>query len=569
MQSNQAKIMRWGKINMVRRTAAQAIVDVMLQEGVEKAFCVPGESYLSLLDALNDQGQIQLISGRHEGGVSFMAEGYAKASGKVGVCLATRGPGATNLSIGLHTAHQDSTPLVAFIGQVEHKFRDREGFQEVNFAEYFSHIVKWAVELREPGRAAEIVSRAFHIARTGRPGPVVVSLPQDVLTEIAEFDYKGSTVYSDSRPAEVALLEAKRLLETAKKPAIIAGGGVTARKAASDVVKLSEKYHVPVISAFRRFDAFPNHHENYIGSLGLSTPGYLLETVKNADVILALGTRFSQITSQDYSLINEKAKLVHVDISPNEINKIYPADLGITADVKAFIQELAALEADVKNADERKAYISSTRSEYVKFIAIPEPKPSDYTDMNAVMKGLKEVLPEDAIITSDAGNFFGWLYRFYQFKAEGTYVGPTAGAMGYGLPSALGAKIAHPDRTVLSLSGDGGFMMTMQELETAVRYNIPVIAIVVNNNMYGTIRMHQEREYPERVIGTELSNPNFIQFVQSMGGYGELVENNEAFLPAIERAIESKKPAVIEVRTNPQQISVVKTIDELRGLVKN
>lgn len=550
---------------MTQMTAAKAIVEVLLIEGVEKAFCVPGESYLSVLNALYETPQIELISGRHEGGVSFMAEGYAKASGKVGVCFATRGPGATNLSIGLHTAHQDSTPMVAFIGQVESSFRGREGFQEIDMAEYFSHLVKWTVELNDAHRVPELVHRAFHMARSGRPGPVLISLPQDVLDELAEMEFQETEILSNPRPDHQAVVKAKEILLQAKRPVIIAGGGVTGTKSAKELVELAEKLQIPVATAFRRFDAFPNQHPYYIGQLGVGAAPFLVECVREADVVLALGTRFSQITTQNYTLLTSKTKLIHIDISPDELNKVYRPTLGIVADTRNFMLDLLA-ELDESNQSEaREAYIQEQRKKYEQYSEVRVTSGQDYVNLEGIMGDLMTHLPSDTIFTSDAGNFYGWMAKHYRFQEEGTFVGPTSGAMGYALPAAIGAKVAQPEKTVVAYAGDGGFMMTVQELETAVRNKIPVLAIVANNNMFGTIRMHQEKHFPERVIATELSNPNFAQLMTNMGGHGELVEKNEDFVPALQRALASPKPALIEVRIDPQQVSVARTIEELRA----
>ncbi|MGF9712037.1 acetolactate synthase [Paenibacillus sp. JMULE4] len=550
---------------MTHMTAAKAIVEVLLREGVEKAFCVPGESYLSVLNVLYETPRIELISGRHEGGVSFMAEGYAKASGKVGVCFATRGPGATNLSIGLHTAHQDSTPMVAFIGQVESSFRGREGFQEIDLADYFRHLVKWTVELNDARRVPELVHRAFHMARSGRPGPVLISLPQDVLDETAEMVFQESEMLSHPRPDRQAVAKAKEILRHAKRPVIIAGGGVTSTKSAKELVELAEKLQVPVATAFRRFDAFPNQHPYYIGQLGVGAAPYLVECIREADVVLALGTRFSQITTQNYTLLTSGTKLIHVDISPDELNKVYRPALGIVADTKNFMLDLLAELGESGQSKEREAYIQEQRKKYEQYSEVRVTSGQHYVNLEGIMGDLMNHLPSDTIFTSDAGNFYGWMAKHYRFQEEGTFVGPTSGAMGYALPAAIGAKVAQPEKTVVAYAGDGGFMMTVQELETAVRCKIPVLAIVANNNMYGTIRMHQEKHFPKRVIATELSNPNFAQIMTNMGGHGELVEKNEDFVPALQRALASSKPALIEVRIDPQQVSAARTIEELRA----
>ncbi|MFJ8247137.1 thiamine pyrophosphate-dependent enzyme [Peribacillus asahii] len=540
---------------MKRLSGGDAIVRVMEKEGIKKAFCVPGESYLGVINALYDHPSMQLIAARHEGGASFMAEAYAKTSGNVGVCMATRGPGASNLAIGLHTAMQDSTPLVALIGQVERPFKEKEAFQEVNFSGLFSHLCKWAVEIDRVERIPELLHRAFHIARSGRPGPVVVSLPHDMLEDTAEFVEQKSYYVGAPSPDEKSVDEALKEIAQAKRPVLIAGGGVTSSKSTSLLIKFAEAMHIPVVTAFRRFSAFPNTHPCYAGWLGFGTPSSLLNYIKNADLVIALGTRFSQVTTQDYSLLADDVRLIHVDISPDTIGKVYAPILPIVADVNQFLTKALEKIPQV-HAIERKEIIVELHKRYRKFSSIKADYSSDYVDLDGMMYDLINRIPKDTIITSDAGNFFGWLSRYYRFEQENSYIGPTSGAMGYGLPAAIGAKVAQPDRNVVSFSGDGGFMMTMQELETAVREKIPVISIVVNNNMYGTIRAHQEKHFPNRVIATELTNPNFAELAKLFGAHGERVEKNEDFIPALERALFSGSPAVIEVMTNPAILSV-------------
>jgi acetolactate synthase-1/2/3 large subunit len=535
-------------------SGGRAIVEVLEKENVKKIFGVPGESYLNVLNALYEHPQIDFISARQEGGASFMAEGYAKASGEVGVCMATRGPGATNLSIGLHTANQDSTPLVALIGQVDRSHKNREAFQEVDLVAYFSHLCKWTVEIDNTERIPELLHRAFHMARSGRPGPVLVSLPEDVLTEVAEVKELHSYHISPPEPNNYAVKQAVKEMLIAERPIIIAGGGIIQSKATSLLIQLAESLQIPVATAFRRLDAFPNSHPFYAGSLGLSnTPG-LVDYVQNADLVVAIGTRFSQITSQDYTLIGENTRLIHVDVSPEVIGKVYAPFLPIVSDSKAFLQKMLK---EIKNleAPERKDLIKGLHEKYMEF-STPKPEYSeDYVDMDGMMYDLVKNLPKDSILTCDAGNFFSWQSRYYRFEQENTFVGPTSGAMGYGMPAAIGAKLSKPEKTVVSFSGDGGYMMTMQEFETAVRYNIPILAIVVNNNMYGTIRMHQEKTHPNRPIATDLTNPNFSELAKLFGGYGERIEKNAEFLPALERALSSGRPALIEVMTNPLIIS--------------
>lgn len=542
-------------------SGGKAVVDVMVKQGVEKVFCVPGESYLGILDGLYHHPQIQIISARHEGGASFMADGYAKMSGKPGVCMATRGVGSANLSIGIHTAFQDSTPMVVLIGQVERPFRSREAFQEVDLAAYFSHIAKWSVEIDRAERIPEILHRAFAVAASGRPGPVVIGLPHDMLEDEVDIEIGVAYQIQPPAPQQSAVNEALKLLQAAENPVIIAGGGVTQSGSSSILIQFAEKMNIPVVTSFRRFDAFPNHHPLYIGWLGFGPCKATLEYIKNADVVIALGTRFSQVSTQDYQLLSDEVKLIHADISSDVIGKVYHPHLSMVADVKNFLQAAVAssdqfTEQPNSQSQDRNARITRMRSAYMSFSTAEKEYTSEFTDMEGIVYDLIRNVPEDTVITSDAGNFFGWVCRFYPFKQEKTYIGPTSGAMGYGFPSAIGAKLAAPDRTVISFSGDGGFMMTMQELETATRYNVPIIAIVVNNNMYGTIRAHQEKHFPDRVVATDLSNPDFAQMALLFGAHGETVRKNEEFIPALKRALDSKKTAVIEIQTNPDILSV-------------
>jgi acetolactate synthase-1/2/3 large subunit len=551
-------------------SGGNAVVEVLAKQAVEKVFCVPGESYLGVLDGLYEHSQIEVISARHEGGASFMAEGYAKMSGKTGVCMATRGVGSANLSIGIHTAFQDSTPMVVLIGQVERPFRSREAFQEVDLPAYYSHIAKWAVEIDRAERIPELLHRAFAVANSGRPGPVVVGLPHDMLEDVVEIQIGESYKVEPPASQQSTVDQALALLHSAQNPVIIAGGGVSKSESTSSLIQFAEKMNIPVVTAFRRFDAFPNQHPLYIGWLGFGPCKSTLEYIKNADFVLALGTRFSQVTTQDYQLLGDQVKLIHIDISPDVIGKVYPPYLSMVADVYSFLTSALKSEklqdgpSSLKRAGNREQDIQGERAEkvaryrkqYETFATAEATYTSEVADMEGIMYDLIRNIPENTVITSDAGNFFGWVCRYYPFKQEKTYIGPTSGAMGYGFPAAIGAKLAAPDRTVISFSGDGGFMMTMQELETATRYNIPVIAIVVNNNMYGTIRAHQEKHFPDRVVATDLSNPDFAQMARLFGAHGETVLSNAEFIPALKRALESNKTAVIEIQTNPDILSV-------------
>jgi len=539
-------------------TVAQGIVKVMKQEKIDYVFSVPGESYLPLLDALYDTEKIELISARHEGGAAFMAEGYGKASGKPGVVMATRGVGATNLSIGVHTAFQDSTPMVIFLGQVRSDFRGREGFQEVDFEHFFAPITKWAVEITDPTRTPELIQKAFYIARSGRPGPVVVSLPEDILP--VQVDMRFSPYVPRAKPApgreEVTRIEA--LLEKARKPLIIAGGGVKMANAEKELLLLAEKYSFPVMAAFRRHDVFPNNHPLYVGHLGMGLDEEIINTVEEADVLIAIGTKLSEVTTQDYSLIEPEQKLIHIDISEETLHKTYAPTCGIVADAKEAIRSMQK----IKLKPQWEKWVKERRQAFENISALPE----DMQINDYIIATLQKRLPGDAIVTNDAGNFATWLHGYFLFRKAKTYIGPTSGSMGYALPAAIGAKVVQADKPVIALAGDGGFMMTVQELETAVRYDIPVICIVFNNKMYGTIRMHQEIHYPERVIGTDLGEVSFTRLAESIGATGYFVQTKEEFELALSKALDSKYISVIEVLTSKETISKDKTITQIREI---
>lgn len=545
-----------------RMTAAQAIVESLKREQIERVFCVPGESYLPVLDALHDESSIQVVSTRHEGGASFMAEGYAKSNKKPGIVLATRGVGAANLSIGVHTAYQDSTPMIVLLGQVHSKFRGREGFQEVNLDEFFNPISKWAVEVTHPERMSEIMQRAFRVATSGRPGPVVISLPEDVLPVEAEMMFSPRMHRPTPVPSIEEVESVEKVLENAKKPLIIAGGGIKSAHGEDSLVSFAEKYNLPVMASFRRHDVFPNDHPLYAGHFGLGMHDAELQTIKEADVVLAIGSRLSEVTTQDYSIITPDKKLIHIDISFDTLGKVFVPDVGIVADAKEALEAMKAIDFVASWTD----WVTARHEAYLKAARL------DVTEDDVINKHiisiLEKVLPNDALLTTDAGNFAGWLHSFYPFKEHNTFVGPTSGAMGYGMPAAIGAKLAFPNKTVVSLSGDGGFMMTAQELETAVRYNVPIISLVFNNDMYGTIRMHQEMHYPEKVVGTDLGRVSFVHMAKSFGAEGYFVETKEQFQKALEEAMARGKPALIEIVTGKEQISVGSTITDIRNRAK-
>ncbi|WP_413789060.1 thiamine pyrophosphate-dependent enzyme [Bacillus kandeliae] len=544
-------------------TGGQGVVACLKRAGVAKVFCVPGESYLPVMDAMYDEPSIELISCRHEGGASFMAEGYAKSTGEPSVVMATRAVGGTNLAIGVHTAYQDSTPMVVFLGQVHTAFRGREGFQEVELDQFFSHIAKWTVEIKEAARIPELVSRAFKIAKSGRPGPVVVSLPEDMLRDTAEMKFMPTLNRSNPAPSTSEIEKTFALLKEAKKPLIIAGGGVVRANAETELLTLAHSTGIPVMASFRRHDVFPNNHDLYVGHLGLGTPKAILETAKQADIIVVAGSRLSEITSQDYSLFNDQQTLIHIDISEETIGKVFTPAIGILSDAKEALKVMSSMPLTLN--PEAVQWAKERRDIFVKHseLQVKEPTNESITYQQSIHI-LQNELPQETIFTNDAGNFATWFHNYFTFTKEKTYIGPTSGAMGYGIPAAIGVKCANPNVPVVSLSGDGGAMMTIQELETAVRYQIPILSIIYNNQVYGTIRMHQEMNFPERVIGTNLGNVNFVLLAQAMGASAELIDTADQFKEALKKAISNPLPTLLELRMDPEQISVSKTISDLR-----
>ncbi|SDH03292.1 acetolactate synthase-1/2/3 large subunit [Alteribacillus persepolensis] len=554
-----------------KTTVAAQIVDICYQEGADRVFSVPGESFLDIINEIYLHESMRFISCRHESGAAFMAEAYGKVTNKPGVVMATRGVGASNAAIGIHTAYQDSTPLVVFLGQVERSCRGREGFQEIDLDRMFSPVAKWTYELQDANRTSEMVHRAFHLAQSGRPGPVVISVPQDVLKE--EIDETPYRTFQRLRPCPNAddLKKAAACLRDAKRPLIIAGGGICRSQAEKDLLTFAQRAHIPVIASFRRHDVMPNHHPLYVGHSGLGTFPNILDTIKQADTILAVGTRLSDITTQHYSVISERTALIHIDIEANVFARGYVPELAIVADASEALKALSACPWEKNHAWIE--WAKQRRRVFEHAAAIVKNPSKHAVHMPQIIQGMQQVLPEDTVVTNDAGNFAGWLHHFYQFQKPKTYIGPTSGAMGYGFPAAVAAKMIYPDRTVISLSGDGGFMMTMQELETAVRYNTAVIAIVFNNCMYGTIRMHQEKVFPHHVLGTTLTDTHYHTIANAVGAVGWRVDNDQAFAQRLEEALQYTKqhrvPVVLEVMCEPEQISVSSTIARIREAKKD
>lgn len=552
-----------------KKTGGEILVEALKTHGTTHAFCVPGESYLAVLDALYDaRSSIALITCRQEGGAANMAEAHGKLTGRPGICFVTRGPGATNASIGVHTAFQDSTPMILFIGQVARDQADREAFQEIDFRRMFGQMAKWVAEIQDPARIPEYVARAFHTAVNGRPGPVVLALPEDMLREMVEST--GSKPYRRalSGPTSADLEEMAERLNKAERPLVILGGGGWSQETTQTIAKFVRTNGLPVGASFRCKDLFDNRDPHYFGDVGIGINPKLAERVKDADLVLAIGPRLGEMTTGGYTLFevpDTKQDLIHVHAGAEELGRVYNADLKINSSMAGFVDAVKDLKLAPKHSWE--AWREDARSDFEAFVA-PIDAPGD-VNLSQVFAQMSDLLPEDAIVCNGAGNYAAWLHRFYQHKAFRTQLAPTSGAMGYGVPAAIGAKATDPTRTVVAVSGDGCFLMTGQELATAVHHKLGVLFIVVNNGIYGTIRMHQERDYPGRVIGTDLTNPDFVAYAEAFGARAARVETTADFAPTLKEALAyidtGKGPMLIEIMANPDAISPGKTLQSLRG----
>lgn len=537
------------------RNGGQILVQALLQNAVDTVYCVPGESYLPVLDALVDAPAIRTITTRHEGAASNMADAYGKLTGRPGICFVTRGPGATHASNGVHTAKQDSTPMILFIGQVDSRFKGREGFQEVDYVQMFGGLANWVTEIDYQERIPEIVARAFSIAMSGRPGPVVIALPEQVLFESGMVADAAPVHVAQAAPDPAALVQLQGLLAAASRPLVIVGG-TGWNDAASDALRdFVTRHNLPVAASFRRQDLLDNRDPHYCGQLGLGAAPKLVERLKNADLLLVIGSRLSETVTGGYTLIDcplPQQTLVHVHPDPQELGRVYQATLPVNASMQTFA---AALKDVAPGSTPWAAWTAAARADYVAHSTPPAPHAElAGVDLAQVVAHLNDVLPDDAIITNGAGNYTVWVHRFYRYRRRATELAPTNGAMGYGFPAAIAAKLHAPERDVICFAGDGCFMMYPQELMTAMQFGAPLVVIVVNNGMLGTIRMHQEREYPGRVSATQLANPDFIALARSFGAHAELVERTDDFAAALQRARSCGLPALIEVRTDPRQI---------------
>lgn len=529
------------------RTGAQVLIDTLIAQGADLAFCVPGESYLAALDAMHDvQDKFRMIVCRHEASATNMAEATGKLTGRPGICFVTRGPGSSHASIGVHTAQQDSTPLVLFVGQVSIGDLGREAFQEVDYVQMYGKFAKWAVQIDDAARIPEIVSHAFHVAVNGRPGPVVVAIPEDVLKHPCPNPPAPRYNRAIAAPSRPALAELETLIAAAERPLLILGGGGWTAEAVGQMRVFAEKHHLAASVGFRCQDLFDNTHPNYVGDLGLGIDPTLAEMVKSSDLLIAVGERLGDASTKGYTLLDiptPAQKLVHVHPSPEELGMVYRADMAIAATPRDFAEAVADLKPGPRT---REKWIADGRAAYERKIT---PKPNNLTlDVGQVVKYLRETLPDDAIVCNGAGTYTGYVHRFYTFRSFKTQLAPTSGAMGYGFPASVAAKLVHPDRDVVCFAGDGCFLMASQELATAIRYDLPVIVVLVNNSSYGSIRMHQEKEYPGRTFATNLNNPDFVALAKAYGCHSELVERTEDFPAAFERAKASGKPALLELK---------------------
>jgi acetolactate synthase I/II/III large subunit len=545
------------------RTGGQILVDQLEIHGVEMAFGVPGESYLALLDALHDS-EIRYIVCRQEAGATMMAEAYGKLTGKPGIAMVTRGPGATNGCHGVHIARQDSTPLILLIGQVAREMRWREAFQEIDYRQMFAGIAKWVCEIDDPARIPELVARAFHTATSGRPGPVVIALPEDMLTEPAACADAARYQPVQGHPAVEDMARLHVLLSAARRPFMILGGGGWNAEACADIAAFADRFDLPVGVSFRRQDYFDNTHRCYAGHIGISVAPRLSDRVRDADLLLLVGTRLGEASSRSYRLIDvpEPAQtLVHVHPGAEEIGIVYTPDLAILAGMRSFAAAACAL-APVDTS----AWREQTRVAHEQYLASlePHPTPGDL-QLGEVMAWLREHLPRDAIIANGAGNYCVWVNGYYQYRGYRTQLGPTSGSMGYGTPAAIAAKLVHPERMVVAFAGDGCFLMTGQELATAAQYDLKIIWCVVNNGMYGTIRMHQERDYPGRVVGTDLKNPDFAALARAYGGHGEVVERTADFAAAFRRAEAAGSFALLDLRVSPEALTPRFSLEQIRA----
>lgn len=545
------------------RHGGQILVDQLRIQGVRRVFSVPGESFLAALDGLHDSGIANIVC-RQEGGAAMMAEATGKMTGQPGVLFVTRGPGATNASAGLHIARQDSTPLVAFVGQIARNHRDREAFQEVDYRAFFGPLVKWSAEVDQTERLPEYISRAFATAMSGRPGPVVLALPEDMLSATAEAIDRPAVALPDTTPTPAQVAAVTEALRQARRPLIVVGGPHWNAEAAENLAKFAAGWDVPIAVTFRRQDRMDNAHPNYVGDLAVGMNPKLGRRLTEADLIVALGTRLGDIPTNGFELLDPAGKtprIVHIHADAGEINRLWPANPGIVLPAPAMAAALAQTTApnDRPWAD----WTRAARTDYENWQK-PLETPGK-VKLEQVICHLRDTLPDDAIITNGAGNYAAFLHRYHRFRRTGTQLGPTSGSMGYGFPASIAASLEHPGRTVICMAGDGCFQMTLNEMSTAIQHGATPIVIVADNGRYGTIRMHQERHFPGRVSGTDLANPDFAALARAYGAHGETVTDGKDFPEALARARAAGTAAVIHLKLDPEMLTTGQTLTQVRG----
>jgi acetolactate synthase I/II/III large subunit len=540
-----------------------AVAQCLRNEGVKYVFSVPGESYIAVVDGLVNHPEIKLIANRQEGCAAFMAEGYAKATRQVGACIVTRGPGATNASIAIHSAKYDSVPLVLLVGQVGRAARGREAGQEIDYTHFFGSIAKWVIEINDPKQIPQIITRAFHLARSGRPGPVVVSLPRDVIEENADITMIDPYQVVRPSPDPAAMESLVGRINAARKPVLLVGSGTQYAGAWQEVIEFAEKFQIPVLTAYKRQDAFPNSHANYAGNLANANRGTRALVTDETDLLVVVGCRLNQPTTGGFTFPKPGQSYIQIDADETYIGQNARPEIGIVADAKQAL--LTALKHPGPRPNESRASWIAELHAKQKDYAKPKECPTRRVSMERVMTDLKAALPPNSITTTDAGSFGQWHQRYLEFEQPNSYISPTLGCMGPGVPSAVGAKFAYPDRVVVSHSGDGGFLMTGQELATAKQYGANIIAIVYNNQGYNTIRMHQEAQYPGRQYGIALENPDFAAMAEAYGALGLKVTRDEEFLPAFKRALAADRSALIEVETDYEFVTPTARLSEMGG----
>ncbi len=540
---------------LISRHGGRVLADQLRIQGVDTIFGVPGESFLALLDGLYEhRNAIRVVTTRQEGGASNMADAYAKLTGKVGVCTVTRGPGATNASVGIHTAFQDSTPVLLLIGQVGRDMTDREAFQEVDYRRMFGEMAKWVAQVDTAERIPEYISHAFHVAQAGRPGPVVLALPEDMLREVVEVADAPPAHVVQAAPGADAMADLRAHLVKAERPLLMLGGPTWTSEAVGDMQKYAEANGLPVTVSLRAQDCFDNRHDHYVGDVAIGINPKLAQRVRDCDLLIVAGPRLGEMTTSGYELVgipNPEQTLIHIHPGAEELGRVYAPALAINSGMAAFAAAAAALEpVDGSAGADWRAQVRAEYEAHIQPTEVP-----GAVNLGQVMAYLNENTPEDTVLTGGAGNYTVWVHRFFQHKVFRSQLAPTSGAMGYGFPAAIAAKLAAPERMVINVSGDGCFMMHGQELATAVQYGANVICIIANNGMLGTIRMHQERRYPGRTIATDLQNPDFAAFAKAFGAHGETVERTDDFPAAFDRAVKCGKPAVIELLTDAEAIT--------------